>query len=175
MDFAWGAEVEAFRAEVRGFLDEHLPPALEDHLYATGTAHDPGFVRALGDRNWIAPEWPRAGFDALGPAEVHVLEEELTRADAPIYASTTSMMVGRVIRAVGSDELQAEILPKVVRGEVTIALGMSEPEAGSDVAARPDPRPPRRRRLGRSTDRRCSRPTPTSPTTCSCSPAPTPT
>ena len=44
-------------------------------------------------------------------------------------------MVARVIAAVGSEELRAAILPKVARGEVTIALGMTEPEAGSDVAA----------------------------------------
>ena len=45
------------------------------------------------------------------------------------------MMVARVIKAVGNEELQADILPRVLRGEATIALGMSEPEAGSDVAA----------------------------------------
>src|SRR3546814_1387830 len=45
------------------------------------------------------------------------------------------MMVAKVMHAVGSDFLRDEIVPKVVRGEVTIALGMTEPEAGSDVAA----------------------------------------
>src|SRR3546814_1411905 len=45
------------------------------------------------------------------------------------------MMVAKAMHAVGSDFLRDEIVPKVVRGEVTIALGMSEPEAGSDVAA----------------------------------------
>ena len=52
-----------------------------------------------------------------------------------MYAVGTSVMVARVIRAVGSAELRAAIVPKVVTGEVTIALGMSEPEGGSDVAA----------------------------------------
>src|SRR3546814_16161170 len=45
------------------------------------------------------------------------------------------MMVAKVMHAVGSDFLRDEIVPKVVRGEVTIARGMSEPEAVSDVAA----------------------------------------
>ena len=135
MDFAWGPEVDALRTEIRAFLAEHLPPALEDELYTSGVAHDDEFARALGERNWIAPEWPRDDFEALDPLGVHVLLEELTKADAPTIAVSTSMMVARVIAAVGSEELQAEILPKVVRGEVIIALGMSEPEAGSDVAA----------------------------------------
>jgi alkylation response protein AidB-like acyl-CoA dehydrogenase len=135
MDFAWNDDAEALRRDVRAFLDDHLTPELEEHLYVTGVSHDDAFARALGERNWIAPEWPREGFEVLGPEAVHVLEHELTRADAPIYAVSTSMMVARVIRAVGSEELQADVLPRVVRGEVTIALGMSEPEAGSDVAA----------------------------------------
>jgi alkylation response protein AidB-like acyl-CoA dehydrogenase len=135
MDFAWGAEVEAFRREVRDFLAEHLPPELEDRIYASGVFHDDGFTRALGARGWIAPEWQGDGRGALDPIAFHLLEEELTRADAPIYAAWTSAMVGRVIAAIGSPELRSEILPGIAAGELTIALGMSEPEAGSDVAA----------------------------------------
>ena len=135
MDFSWGPEIEALRTDVRSFLAEHLPPALEEQLYTSGVAHHDDFARALGQRNWIAPEWPREGFEALDLLGVHVLLEELTKADAPTIGVSTSMMVARVIAAVGSAEMQADILPKVVRGELIIALGMSEPEAGSDVAA----------------------------------------
>jgi alkylation response protein AidB-like acyl-CoA dehydrogenase len=135
MDFAWDPEVEALRAEVRQFLDEHFTPELEEHLYRSGISHDDGFARALGARNWIAPEWSRAGFEALDVPAVHAVLDELTKADAPIYAVATSLMVARVIEAVGSAELRQAVVPKVVAGEVTIALGMSEPEAGSDVAA----------------------------------------
>jgi alkylation response protein AidB-like acyl-CoA dehydrogenase len=135
MDFEWDDATEALRAEVRAFLAEHLTPEVEDRLYAAGSTHDDAFARALGERNWIAPEWPREGFPRLDAAAVHVLTEELTRADAPVYATSTTMMVARVIDAVGPEWMRADILPKVVAGEVTIALGMSEPEAGSDVAA----------------------------------------
>ncbi len=148
MDFTWDDDAERLRQEVRDFLAEHLTPELEEHLYTTGVSHDDRFARALGARNWIAPEWARDGFDALDAFSVHVITEELTRADAPIYATSTSMMVARVIRAVGSEWLRSEILPKVVRGEVTIALGMSEPEAGSDVAAVQTRAAPGRRRVG---------------------------
>ena len=136
VDFEWDADTEALREEVRAFLAEHLTDELEHRLYTTGVSHDDGFAREMGRRGWIAPEWPgEDGSPALGPAAVHVLTEELTRADAPIYAVSTSMMVARVIAASGTDELRSEVIPGVVRGEVTIALGMSEPEAGSDVAA----------------------------------------
>ena len=134
MDFEWDDATEAFRGEVRTFLDEHLTPELEDELYLQGLTHDDGFARALGERNWIAADWEREGFEVLDAAAMHVLEEEFCRREAPYYAVSTSMMVARVIQAVGSDWLKAEVLPKVVAGEATIALGMSEPEAGSDVA-----------------------------------------
>jgi alkylation response protein AidB-like acyl-CoA dehydrogenase len=134
MDFEWDPEVEALRAEVRRFLAEHLTPELEERLYRSGVSHDDEVARALGARNWIAPEWSRPGFEALDVPSVHAVLDELTKADAPMYAVATSLMVARVIQAVGSTELRQSIVPKVVTGEITIALGMSEPEAGSDVA-----------------------------------------
>jgi alkylation response protein AidB-like acyl-CoA dehydrogenase len=135
MDFAWDDDAETLRAEVRDFLDEHLTADLEEHLYETGVSHDDAFARAMGAKNWIGADWDRDGFEPLNAFGVHILTHELTKADAPVYLVSTSMMVARVIRGVGSEELQTAILPRVVRGEVTIALGMSEPEAGSDVAA----------------------------------------
>ena len=82
-----------------------------------------------------SPNTPREGFEPLGVAEIHVLTEELTRADAPIYATETAAMVARVISSIGPEWMREQIVPAVHRGEVTIALGMTEPEAGSDVAA----------------------------------------
>jgi alkylation response protein AidB-like acyl-CoA dehydrogenase len=116
MDFALDAETEAFRTEVRAFLAEHLPPEVEERLYVTGESHDDAFARALGDRGWIASEWgPEER--PLDPTHAHVLEAELAKAEAPFYAVSTGAMAG------------------IASGEVTIALGMTEPEAGSDVAA----------------------------------------
>jgi alkylation response protein AidB-like acyl-CoA dehydrogenase len=135
VDFAWDDKAEALRTEVREFLHAHLTPDLEEELYESGVSHDDVFARAMGAKNWIGADWARDGFEPLDAFGVHILTHELTKADAPVYLVSTSMMVARVIRGVGSEELQATILPKVVRGEVTIALGMSEPEAGSDVAA----------------------------------------
>jgi alkylation response protein AidB-like acyl-CoA dehydrogenase len=135
MDFDWDERTEALRAEVKAFVAEHLPPDLEEELYESGDSHHDGFARALGARHWIEPEAPREGFEPMGVAAVHILTEELTRVDAPMYATSTSSMVGRVIQAVGPEWMKEEILPGVAAGELTIALGMSEPEAGSDVAA----------------------------------------
>ncbi len=135
MDFAWDEKEETLRAEIRAFLGEHLSAGLEDRLYRTGVSHDESFARAMGAKNWIGADWARDGFEPLDVFGVHVLTDELTKVDAPVYLVSTSMMVARVIKAVGNEELQSDVLPRVLRGEATIALGMSEPEAGSDVAA----------------------------------------
>jgi alkylation response protein AidB-like acyl-CoA dehydrogenase len=135
MDFGWDESAQRMREQVRAFLAVELTPELKAKIYRTGVAHDPSFVRALADRGWAAPDWPRDGMPEIGPWEMHVLEEELTRAEAPTIASATTIMVARVIAGAGSEWLRQEILPPVLRGEVTIALGMTEPDAGSDVAA----------------------------------------
>jgi alkylation response protein AidB-like acyl-CoA dehydrogenase len=125
----------AVREQAREFLRRELTPELDERVYREGVSHDATFVRRLAERGWVAPDWERDdGTRPLGPYEIHGLTDELTKAEAPIYAISTTDMVARVIRAVGSEELQAEVLPRFLRGELTIALGMTEPEVGSDVA-----------------------------------------
>ncbi len=133
MDFGFSDEGQALREEIRAFVAQHLPAELSDELYKSGDSHNDAFVAAIGEKNWIVPEWERDGYEVLGKEAVHIINDELTKVDAPIYASATGAMVANVIRQVGGPELQP-IVDQVVAGEVTIALGMSEPEAGSDVA-----------------------------------------
>jgi alkylation response protein AidB-like acyl-CoA dehydrogenase len=135
MDFGWDERVERLRVRAREFLHTELPAELEESVYSSGVSHDPGFVAALARNGWIAPEWPQHGDQTLDPWEAHALTDELVRVEAPTVAITTTVMVARVIITAGSATLKAEIIPRVMRGEVTIALGMTEPEAGSDVAA----------------------------------------
>src|SRR5262245_54618822 len=134
MDFEVDDALVEFRDEVRAFVVDELPPELDDRVYRSGVAHDDTFVRRLAERGWVGANWERDdGKRTLDPYEYAVLEEELTKAEAPTVAITTTEMVASVIRAVGSDELKAAILPRFLRGEITIALGMTEPEVGSDV------------------------------------------
>jgi alkylation response protein AidB-like acyl-CoA dehydrogenase len=135
MDFGYGERADAFRAEVRAFLDEHLDDELEERCYRTGVLHDDAFVAAVAERGWLAPGWPAAwtGRDPE-PFEPDVLYDEMHGAETPMYASGTTVMVARAILRTGTDELRREILPKALRGEIIIVLGFSEPESGSDVA-----------------------------------------
>lgn len=136
IDFRLGEASEELRSEVRAFLDEHMTRAIEERVYRSGVSHDQEFTRALVDRGWMAPGWPvEWGGQALDPIETIAIGEELRLADAPMYGIGTTMMVAAVIRAAGTEAQKDEIIPRALAGEIVIALGFSEPEAGSDVAA----------------------------------------
>jgi alkylation response protein AidB-like acyl-CoA dehydrogenase len=136
MDFRLGERSEEFRAEAREFLASALSVELTERMYRTGVAHDDHFFKQLADRGWLAPGWPvEHGGQGRDPVEVLAFGEELSRAGAPYTGSGTTMAVAKVIDAVGTAEQKQAILPRVMRAEILMVLGFSEPESGSDVAA----------------------------------------
>ena len=136
MDFRLGDDAEALRKEVRAFVAEHLTDEMRETMERTGTHHFPAFARAMGERGWVAPAWPAAeGGAAMGVLEQQVLVGEMQRAKAPVDGILTMMLVADTLRVWGTPEQQSRVLPRAARGEVLIALGYSEADAGSDVAA----------------------------------------
>ncbi|MBA2282244.1 MAG: acyl-CoA dehydrogenase family protein [Acidimicrobiia bacterium] len=136
MDFRLGASAEALRAEVHDFVRDFMTHEVEERLYRTGVSHDAEYTAALAERGWLAAGWPvEWGGQGRDPLELLVLAEEMTYVDAPTIAPTVTTMVSKVIHAVATDEVKREVLPKALAGEIIVALGFSEPEAGSDVAA----------------------------------------
>jgi len=135
MDFRMGADADELRHEVRAFLQEAITPDLEEHLYRTGTSYDAEFTQKLIDRGWFAASWPEEyGGKGRHPIDMVVIAEELSKHDAPTYANGTSTMVARAVLRSGTEEMKQEIVPKVLRSEIIIVLGFSEPESGSDIA-----------------------------------------
>lgn len=120
-------EAEAFRTDVRAYLNEVLTPEFEERVYRSGVAHDGDFARGLVDKDLFAPD--------RSAIEIQLLKEELMYAEAPVYLSETTRMVASVIGRVGAPQMKERILPGAMNGDVTIALGFTEPECGSDVAA----------------------------------------
>jgi alkylation response protein AidB-like acyl-CoA dehydrogenase len=136
MDFRLGDQSDALRAEARAFLDEVLTPEVQEEMHRTGIYHNWDFHRALVAKGWLAPGWPEEfGGQGRDPLEVLVLAEEFQRAGAPTYGVGTTLMVCSIINILGTDEQKRLILPRALGGEIIIALGFTEPECGSDVAA----------------------------------------
>src|SRR5215831_1692102 len=136
MDFALTPEQQAFRAEIREFLAQEVPPE-----QSTGdgwiVGFSPEFSKKLGARGWIGLTWPKKyGGQEKTYLDRVILTEELLRAGAPVAAHWLGdRQVGPALLAYGNDEQKTAILPRLTRGEVVFCLGMSEPGAGSDLAS----------------------------------------
>jgi alkylation response protein AidB-like acyl-CoA dehydrogenase len=136
MDFRLGAKSDAFREEVRSFIEEHVTDELIEQAHETGTMHDWDLHRALGERGWIAASWPiEYGGQGRDPYEITALKDELRLAGVPQDGIGNTMIVANTLRHVGTEEQKRRFLPPALAGDFIFALGYSEPDSGSDVAA----------------------------------------
>mgnify|MGYP000375872124 CR=1 FL=1 len=130
------AEIE-LRDRFRAFLAEALPPrgAIPEDGWIHG--FDREFSRRLGAGGWIGLTWPHAyGGGGRSYVERAIVTEELLRAGAPTAAHWVGdRQIGPALLAHGTEEQRREIIPAIVRGDLVFCLGMSEPGAGSDLAA----------------------------------------
>lgn len=129
---------DALREEVRGFLADELQsggftPAAD----CWDSAADPEFSRKMGARGWLGMTWPKEfGGHDRPVAHRFVVTEEMLAAGAPVAAHwIADRQTGSHILRYGSQEQKQTILPRIAAGECFTAIGMSEPQAGSDLAA----------------------------------------
>ncbi|CAG2148879.1 acyl-CoA dehydrogenase family protein [Cupriavidus plantarum] len=127
----------SFRQEVKAFLREHLPALPPDVRARSWMGFDPAFSRALAARGWVGvtlpPAYGGAGLDAFAR---FVLVEELLACGAPVSAHwIADRQSGPLILRYGTDAQRAFYLPRICRGEAFFCIGMSEPNAGSDLAS----------------------------------------
>lgn len=136
MDFSLGEKAEAFRRQVREFLEEHLTDELRAHAHFSWDGHHPGFQRQLAEANMLFPMWPKKyGGQDRDPYEASMLEEELRRVGWGMHAIMTTRMVAETLMEFAREDLKLEVLNEIARGDAICSLGYSEPAAGSDVAA----------------------------------------
>ncbi|MFI8951934.1 acyl-CoA dehydrogenase family protein [Streptomyces sp. NPDC053750] len=131
---------DTFREEVRRFL--RGPEARRTLAAVAGHRPDEeparlDLYRMLGERGWLAPNWPVAyGGLGLGATEAAVVTEEMTLAGVPDDVHVLSIdIVGMFLLKAGSEEQKRRHLPALARGERTASVLFTEPEAGSDLAA----------------------------------------
>jgi acyl-CoA dehydrogenase len=131
-------ELTALRESVRRLVNEWRATTNDQpRCDAWMRGFDLEFSRDLAARGWIGMCWPAelGGNGASNLARL-VVTEELLRLGAPVAAHWMGdRQVGPAILRYGTPELQQEFLPRIASAEVVFCLGMSEPEAGSDLAA----------------------------------------
>lgn len=131
-------DVETLRLEVREFLaTEHAAGRFVPVADCWCAGVDPEFSRRLGERGYIGVTWPaRYGGKNLSTLHRHAITEELLVAGAPVHAHwVADRQSGPLILDYGTDRMRREILPRIAAGECYFAIGLSEPGAGSDLAA----------------------------------------
>ncbi len=156
MDFSLTADDEAFRDELRAWLDTNLPKFLVDwgdahsgdapvegdensdtaDRFARTQERRKDWQRRLDDGRWAAINWPREwnGREAT-PMQNAIYAEEMARVRAPgIYNANGVWQIGPMILQWGTEEQQQRWLPGILSADEHWCQGFSEPEAGSDLA-----------------------------------------
>lgn len=142
MDFSYPAEVERFRKELRAWLAQNLT----DEVVTAGRARGRDATAfevlrtwdaTMADAGWGAVSWPSEyGGRGATVLEQLAFAEETTRARAPLPLNVIGLNnIGPAIMAFGTDGQKRELLPRMVRADDIWCQGMSEPEAGSDLAS----------------------------------------
>ena len=131
------ADCEPLRGEVRAFLAETLADFPVHRRAYTWTGWDAAFTAKVAARGWIGMTWPRRwGGQERSALERYVVLEEMLAAGAPVAAHWIGdRQSGPLLLRYGTDAQRAAILPRICRGEAFFCIGMSEPDAGSDLAS----------------------------------------
>jgi alkylation response protein AidB-like acyl-CoA dehydrogenase len=131
-------ELLVLRDELRAYFTGLMTPALRAELEAGGEGGGPEYRKALrqmGADGWLGIGWPKEyGGQDRSPLEQYVFADEVQRAGYPLPFLTLGT-VGPTLMRYGSDELKAELLPRILAGDCQFAIGYSEPGAGTDLAA----------------------------------------
>jgi alkylation response protein AidB-like acyl-CoA dehydrogenase len=138
MDFGFTEEQNKFRQEVRNFLEEEIKKGYwEPTCDAWIQGFDPEFSKRVAQRGWIGLTWPKEyGGQGLSYIDRLILTEEMLRYGAPAACHWfADRQIGGSIVTYGTDEQKRELLPKIIAGDAYIGLGMSETEAGCDLAS----------------------------------------
>ena len=142
MDFSYPPEVEQFRKELRAWLAANL----SQEVVAAGRRRDRdpdtfetlrAWDATLADAGWGAVSWPQEyGGRGASVLEQLAYAEETTRARAPVPLNVIGMNnIAPAIMQYGTETQKRELLPRMVRADDIWCQGMSEPEAGSDLAS----------------------------------------
>jgi len=136
MDFGYTPEQEVLRNDVRQFIEENVDEEMRDEIENWGEGGRGPLVRELykviADRGWVGITWPKEyGGQEGNRLDQYIVEEEFSRAGISVGGAGSG---APAILAAGTEEQKKEFLPGLLKGEITLALGFTEPQAGADLA-----------------------------------------
>jgi alkylation response protein AidB-like acyl-CoA dehydrogenase len=138
MDFKFTDEQEKFREEVVDFLKGDISKGLwKPSCDAWIQGQDPSFTKRVAQKGWIGLSWPKElGGGGRSAVDRMIMTEEMLRYGAPAACHWfADRQIGNAIIHYGNEQQKREWLPMIMRGEAYVGLGLSEPDAASDLAS----------------------------------------
>ena len=139
MDLRFTPEENAFRAEVRAFIEGALPASIREKMIEGRGLSKQEMIdwqRILNAKGWAVPHWPKEwGGTEWGPVKTYLFREEIQQTPAPEPLPFGVNMLGPVLIAFGSEKQKKHFLPRIANLDDWWCQGFSEPGAGSDLAS----------------------------------------
>jgi alkylation response protein AidB-like acyl-CoA dehydrogenase len=136
MDFAFNEEQEMLRKMARDFLADKCPKTFVREMEEDEKGYSPDLWREMAQLGWLGLAFPEEYGGGGGSfLDLAVLLEETGRACLPGPFFSTVVLSGLTILDVGSEAQKKEFLPRISRGELIMALALTEPSAGYDAAS----------------------------------------
>lgn len=133
MDYSMSEGQEMLKTAARDFLEKECPESLVREMEEDDDGYSPELWRKIADLGWLGLVYPEK-YGGIGGSivDLAVLYEEMGRAMFPSPYLSTVVLCGLTILAAGSEEQKAELLRKIVNGELILALALAEPESSWD-------------------------------------------
>lgn len=131
-------EQQQFRHVVRSFLQDHIAQGtFETKCDSWLSGSVPAFSKLVAQQGWIGLTWPKKyGGQERSTIDRYVLTEEFLAAGAPVAAHWfADRQTGPLLLRFGTEEQREFFLPKIIAGDCYFAIGLSEPNSGSDLAS----------------------------------------
>jgi alkylation response protein AidB-like acyl-CoA dehydrogenase len=135
MDYALNEQQEMLRNTARDFLAKECPKTLVREMEKDEKGYSPGLWKKMADLGWMGLVFPEEyGGNGLSILDLTILLQEMGRAIVPGPFISTVVCGGLTSLKWGSEEQKKEILPKIAKGELILALALTEPSASYDAA-----------------------------------------
>ena len=136
MDFTHSEEQEMLKTAARDFLEKECTESVIREVEAGDMGYSPELWRKIADLGWLGLILPEQYGGSGGSfQDLTVLYEEIGRAMLPGPHLSTVVLCGETILAAGTDQQKADLLPKIVKGDLILALALTEPESSWDGKA----------------------------------------
>lgn len=136
IDFDLGDEARAIVQEIDAFMEKNMTPEIRAKAHYSWEGHNPAFHKQLSQAGLLYLGFPKdLGGRGLGPYARTAAMERFEHWGWSNPVANVAQMVGLIVARFGSEELKADVLPKILSGDVICSLGYSEPGSGSDVFA----------------------------------------